>query len=110
MSETQQANGAGSERHRARRGEMVGLVTSTKMLKTVVVVVDRLVRHPRYHRVLRRRRKFMAHDEIGCHVGDKVRLVETRPLSARKRWRVVQVIQAAARPADAETNDTGVST
>ncbi|MBI3950481.1 MAG: 30S ribosomal protein S17 [Acidobacteria bacterium] len=100
MGETQQAIEAKPKRERGRRGEMVGVVTSAKMMKTVVVVVDRLVRHPKYNRVLRRRSKFMAHDELGCHVGDKVRLVETRPLSARKRWRVVEVVQPAARPVD----------
>jgi small subunit ribosomal protein S17 len=100
MSETQQAIEAKPVRKRGQRREMVGLVTSDKMMKTVVVEVDRLVRHPQYHRVLRRRSKFMAHDDLGCRVGDKVRIVETRPLSARKRWRVVEVIQSAARPAD----------
>jgi small subunit ribosomal protein S17 len=67
------------------------------MTKTVVVTVERLVRHPRYERVVKRRSKFMAHDELGATVGDKVRLVETRPLSARKRWRVVEILQRAAK-------------
>jgi small subunit ribosomal protein S17 len=107
MSETQQAIEGALVRERGRRHEVVGMVTSAKTINTVVVVVDRLVRHPRYHRVLRRRSKFMAHDELGCHVGDKVRLIETRPLSARKRWRVVEVIQSAARPADVGVVATG---
>jgi len=102
MSETQQAIEAKPIHKRGQRREMVGVVTSDKMIKTVVVAVDRLVRHPVYHRVVRRRSKFMTHDELGCHVGDKVRIIETRPLSARKRWRVVEVIQTAVRPADVD--------
>ena len=76
-----------------RRQEKIGLVTSDKMQKTVVVRVERQVRHRKYKRYIRRRTKFMAHDEIGAHIGDIVRIVETRPLSARKRWRVVEIVQ-----------------
>ena len=79
-----------------RRQEKVGLVTSDKMLKTVVVRVERQVRHPKYKRYVRKRSKFMAHDEIGAHIGDIVRIVETRPLSAHKRWRVVEIVQKAS--------------
>jgi|SRR5262249_20223209 len=78
-----------------RRQEKVGLVTSDKMQKTVVVRVERQVRHTKYRRYIRRRSKFMAHDELGSHVGDTVRIVETRPMSARKRWRVVEILQKA---------------
>lgn len=78
---------------RHRRQEKIGLVTSDKMQKTVVVRVERQVRHRKYKRYIRRRTKFMAHDEIGAHIGDIVRIVETRPLSARKRWRVVEIVQ-----------------
>jgi small subunit ribosomal protein S17 len=80
---------------RHRRQEKVGLVTSDKMQKTVVVRVERQVRHRKYKRYIRRRTKFMAHDEIGAHIGDIVRIIETRPLSARKRWRVVEIVQKA---------------
>lgn len=80
-----------------RRQQKVGIVVSDKMTKTVVVRVDRLVQHPKYRRYVRRTSKFMAHNETDCRVGDKVKIVETRPLSARKRWRVVEVIQRAAR-------------
>lgn len=79
-----------------RRQEKVGLVTSDKMEKTVVVRVERQVRHPKYRRYIRKRSKFMAHNEIGAHVGDTVKIVETRPLSARKRWRVVEIMQKAS--------------
>jgi small subunit ribosomal protein S17 len=65
------------------------------MTKTVVVRVDRLVKHPVYRKYVKRRKKFMAHDETGAAMGDKVKIVETRPLSARKRWRVVEIIQKA---------------
>ena len=82
---------------RANRSQKVGTVASDKMEKTVVVRVDRLVRHRKYRRYVRRTSKFMAHDELGATVGDKVRIVETRPLSARKRWRVVEIVQKAAK-------------
>jgi len=84
-------------RSRANRSQKVGTVASDKMEKTVVVRVDRLVRHRKYRRYVRRTSKFMAHDELGATVGDKVRIVETRPLSARKRWRVVEIVQKAAK-------------
>jgi len=79
-----------------RRQEKVGIVTSDKMTKTVVVRVDRRVKHPKYQRIVRRTSKFMAHNEMGAKVGDKVRIKETRPLSARKRWRVVEILQKAS--------------
>jgi len=82
---------------RPHRSQKVGTVSSDKMLKTVVVRVDRLVKHTKYRRYVRRTSKFMAHDELGATVGDKVRIVETRPLSARKRWRVVEIVQKAAK-------------
>jgi small subunit ribosomal protein S17 len=83
---------------RGRRTEKIGLVTSDKMTKTVVVRVDRLIKHPIYKRYVRKRDKFMAHNEIeGLGIGDQVRIVETRPLSARKRWRVVEVLRKASR-------------
>lgn len=79
-----------------RRQEKVGIVTSNKMQKTVVVTVERQIIHPLYKRVIRRSHKFMAHDEKGeCRPGDTVRLEETRPLSARKRWRVAEIVSRA---------------
>jgi small subunit ribosomal protein S17 len=82
---------------RGNRAQKVGVVASDKMQKTVVVRVDRLVLHPKYRRYVRRTSKFMAHDDLGATVGDKVRIVETRPLSAHKRWRVVEIVQKAAK-------------
>ena len=88
--------GAGETKKRtSTRAEKVGIVQSDKMTKTVTVRVDRLVKHPTYRKYVKRRKKFMAHDELGATVGDKVKIVETRPLSARKRWRVVEIIQKA---------------
>lgn len=78
-----------------KRAEKIGVVSSDKMTKTVVVRVDRVVKHPVYRKYVKRRNKFMAHDEKGATIGDKVRIVETRPMSARKRWRVVEIIQKA---------------
>jgi small subunit ribosomal protein S17 len=78
-----------------KRAERIGIVASDKMEKTVTVRVDRVVKHPVYRKYVKRRKKFMAHDETGAKIGDKVRIVETRPLSARKRWRVVEIIQRA---------------
>jgi small subunit ribosomal protein S17 len=82
---------------RGRRSQKVGIVSSDKMQSTVVVRVDRLVRHQKYRRYVWRTSKFMAHDDKGATIGDKVRIVETRPLSARKRWRVVEIVQKAAK-------------
>ena len=88
---------AAKSNKRAHRSQKVGAVTSDKMQKTVVVRVDRLVRHGKYRRYVRRTSSFMAHDELGATVGDKVRIVETRPMSARKRWRVIEIVQKAAK-------------
>lgn len=79
-----------------RRQERVGVVTSARMQKTVVVAVERLVRHPFYKKTIRRTSTFMAHDTLGAQAGDRVRIVETRPLSARKRWQVAEILERAA--------------
>lgn len=84
-------------KRRGNRVQKVGTVSSDKMQKTVVVRVDRLVLHPKYRRYVRRTSKFMAHDDLGSTTGDRVRIVETRPLSANKRWRVVEIVQKAAK-------------
>ncbi len=79
-----------------RRQVKVGRVVSNAMDKSVVVAVDRLVKHPFYEKTVRRTSKFMAHDEQNaCAVGDRVRIQETRPLSKRKRWIVVEIIEKA---------------
>lgn len=89
------ATGAEAGRTGGRRAEKIGVVASDKMMKSCVVRVDRLIKHPKYRRYVRRTSKFMAHNEQGATIGDKVRIVETRPLSAKKRWRVVEIIQKA---------------
>jgi small subunit ribosomal protein S17 len=84
------------QQKRGIRHTQVGTVTSTAMQKTVKVEVDRLVQHPLYKKTLRKTSTFLAHDEKGsCHVGDRVRIMETRPLSARKRWRVTEILSKA---------------
>jgi small subunit ribosomal protein S17 len=76
--------------------QRVGVVTSNKNNKTITVVVERKLRHPIYGKFVKRSKKFMAHDENNtCGVGDLVRIVESRPLSAMKRWRLVEIIEKA---------------
>lgn len=84
-----------TERPRQRR-EWIGSVVSNKMDKTVVVAVARVVSHPVYRKLIRRVTKLKAHDEQNaCQVGDRVKLIETRPISKHKHWRVVQIIERA---------------
>ena len=87
-----------------RRASKVGVVVSDKADKTVVVRVDRIVRHKMYKRYIRKAAKFMAHDERNeCALGDLVEIVACRPLSARKRWRVRSIVERAVMPgAEAE--------
>ena len=81
---------------RGRRKSKIGNVVSNKMDKSIVVSVERLVRHPLYRKYFRKTSKFMAHDqENQCQIGDTVKIVETRPLSKLKRWRLVEVIEKA---------------
>ena len=76
-----------------KRKELIGEVISNKMEKTVVVEIQRTVHHPMYGKVIRQQTRFKAHDEKKeCHVGDQVRLVECRPLSKEKHWKVVKVL------------------
>ena len=78
------------------RKERVGIVTSDKMSKSITVIVERRVMHPKYGKFVKRSSKFMAHDEKGdAHVGDTVRIAETRPMSKLKRWRLVEVVERA---------------
>lgn len=80
----------------AKRKVRIGEVVSDRMEKTRVVAVERLFRHPKYQKVIKRRKKFMVDDPRNeSHIGDKVRIVETRPLSKRKRWRVLEILQKA---------------
>ena len=84
------------ERPGSGKKRLVGSVVSSKMDKTVVVQVERLVRHRRYGKVLRQSKKYKAHDEENvCRLGDRVRIVESRPLSREKRWVVEEVLEQA---------------
>ena len=81
---------------RNRRKVRVGKVVSDRMQKTVVVSIERLVKHETYGRYVRRRAKFKVHDEKNeCHVGDVIRFMETRPMSKDKRWRFVEIVERA---------------
>jgi len=84
-------------RERGKRKILTGVVWSDKMDKTVIVMVNRLVLHPVYKKYIRKRKKVRAHDEKNeCRIGDKVLLIETRPLSKEKRWRVKEILARAA--------------
>lgn len=81
---------------RNRRKERIGVVTSNKMQKTIIVSVVRRVKHPIYGKFLTRTTKFAVHDEKNeANIGDKVRIMETRPLSKTKRWRLVEIVERA---------------
>ena len=85
-----------TDTERNRRKERVGIIVSDKAEKTVTVSVEALVRHPMYKKRVRRSKKFIVHDERNeARVGDTVRIIETRPLSARKRWRLANIISRA---------------
>jgi len=87
---------ATTESARGRRKLRVGKVVSDRMDKTIVVSIERLVKHPEYGRYVRRRQKFKVHDEKNeCRIGDVVRFMETRPMSKDKRWRFVEVVERA---------------
>ena len=78
------------------RKEKVGLVTSNKMTKSIVVSVQRQIKHPKYGKFIKRTSKFMAHDEKNeSNIGDTVRIVETRPISKNKCWRLVEIVEKA---------------
>lgn len=91
-----EATGEAAKEDRGRRKVRVGRVVSDKMDKTVVVAVQRNMRHPLYGKIVRRTKKYKAHDERNdCHVGDMVEIIETRPISREKRWRVRSVVERA---------------
>tara|TARA_B100001971_G_C17775265_1_gene326963 strand:- start:73 stop:330 length:258 start_codon:yes stop_codon:yes gene_type:complete len=82
--------------NRNLRKERIGFVSSNKMERSIVVVVERKVKHPLYEKFIKRSNKLIAHDnENSCNEGDKVRIIETRPLSKNKKWRLVEIIEKA---------------
>jgi len=90
------ANANDADDKRSNRKERVGMVVSDKMQKTIVVRIDESVKHPKYGKIMKRSTKFKAHDENNeCGIGDKVRIMETRPLSKDKRWRLVEILEKA---------------
>ncbi len=93
---------------REPRTKKVGVVVSDRMTKTAIVAVERMVRHPAYKRIVRRTSRFFAHDERNeAHVGDQVEIVETRPLSKNKRWRIARIIARGTQKAT-EINPLGI--
>ena len=94
--EITEENAADNKSERNLRKERIGVVVSDKMQKTIVVKIDESVKHPKYGKIMRRSVKFKAHDEKNeCGIGDKVRIMETRPLSKDKRWRLVEILEKA---------------
>lgn len=86
----------GQELVRNFRKERIGIVVSNKMQKSIVVRVDRKMKHPKYGKFIQRSKKFIVHDENNeCNEGDTVRIMETRPLSKRKNWRLVEIVEKA---------------
>ena len=99
MAETTTSNAKAA----GRRKILIGKVVSTKMAKTIVVEVMRRVPHPAYKRIVSKRKRFYAHDEQGtAHLGDFVKIEETRPLSKLKRWQLKEIVQRAAQVAPVE--------
>ena len=82
------------------RRRLVGVVTSNNMKKTVVIEVSRTFRHPLYMKVVHTSKRMMAHDELDCQIGDQVRIVESRPISRRKRWVVEEILRRDIRAGD----------
>jgi len=90
------------------RRRMTGVVTSNKMTKTVVVEISRKFRHPLYRKVVHTSKRVKAHDEIGCQIGDRVQIIESRPLSRDKRWVVESIVKKEIRTADTGVADLNV--
>ncbi|NOR88811.1 MAG: 30S ribosomal protein S17 [Anaerolineales bacterium] len=89
------------------RRRLIGVVTRIKSEKTVTVRIDRSSRHPLYGKVLRTNKNYLVHDELGCQIGDQVRMIESRPISKRKRWVVEEILQ---RQSELEASVSAVET
>ena len=90
------------------RRRLVGTVISDKMAKTVVVEVERFYRHPMYHKVVRSTKTYKAHDELGASLGDKVRIVESKPISRTKFWVVEEILRVEERSEEDTVEELGV--
>jgi small subunit ribosomal protein S17 len=89
--------------NKGRRTTKVGVVIGNNMKKTVTVLIERQVRHPFYKKIVKRRKKFLAHDEYEkCKVGDLVKIIETKPLSKRKKWRVQEILELSSADVEKE--------
>jgi len=85
----------------------IGVIIGNNMEKTVTVLSERRVKHPFYKKIVKRRKKFLAHDEYEkCKIGDVVKIVETRPLSRRKRWRIQDIVELSSSEREEENEDT----
>ncbi len=91
-----------------KRKRLVGTVVSTKMQKTAVVEVKRVYRHPLYHKVVRAAKTFKVHDELGASPGDKVRIVESKPISKTKHWVIEEILRVEERSQDDTVEELGV--
>ncbi|MFW5713386.1 MAG: 30S ribosomal protein S17 [Brevefilum sp.] len=91
-----------------KRRRLVGTVVSTKMQKTAVVEVERVFRHPLYHKVVRTAKTFKVHDELGASPGDKVRIVESKPISKTKHWVIEEILRVEERSQDDTVEELGV--
>ncbi|MCK4495230.1 MAG: 30S ribosomal protein S17 [Candidatus Aminicenantes bacterium] len=90
-----------------RKKTKIGVVIGNNMEKTVTVLSERRVKHPFYKKIVKRRKKFLAHDEYEkCKIGDVVKIVETRPLSRRKRWRIQEIVELSSSEREEENEDT----
>ena len=87
------------------RRRLTGVVTSNKMDKSVLVEITRTYRHPLYKKVVHSKKKIMAHDELGCEIGDQVKIVESRPISKRKQWVVEEILHREILTDDVEMED-----
>ena len=91
-----------------KRRRLVGTVVSTKMQKTAVVEVERVYRHPLYHKVIRATKAYKVHDELGASVGDKVRIVESKPISRTKYWVIEEILRVEERSEEDAVEELGV--
>ncbi len=96
------------ENTQARKTTKIGVVVSDKAKKTVTVLVERPVRHPLYKKIIKKKKKFLVHDEYEkCKVGDIVKIIETRPLSKRKRWRIQEIVGLSPSETEKEIEEKG---
>jgi small subunit ribosomal protein S17 len=96
MSEEKKIEKTGAEKRGTTRKSRIGVVVSNKMDKSVVVAIEKRIQHPLYKKFFKKTTKFMAHDEKNeCNIGDTVKIMETRPYSSKKRWRLVEIVEKA---------------